>query len=123
MTDVLPVSAEISSVSISEPSEAAEKRAVFDGRPEFGANPDDLKAWRTLLRTHLPSSCLPKASAPCTVEAMTKWLQWLDLTPTKYRKLTATALEEFIELNLQWRLRAWLGTVLELLDGEDHTRG
>lgn len=48
-----------------------------------------------------------------------RWLDRLDLSERDYlRACGLKRLDEFIELNPRWPLRAWLGTILELKEEE-----
>ena len=56
---------------------------------------------------------LPDWKQPSTVQAMQLWLDRFDLTEAEYEEQTNTTLEEFIELNPAWPLRAFVGLLLE----------
>lgn len=82
----------------------------------------DAVYWDELAAKHLPRHDLPAWGAPCDPEAMGQWLDRLRLTERDYLKATATSLQEFVALNPKWDLRAWLGTVLELVEHEGKRR-
>lgn len=74
-----------------------------------GASGDDLAA------KYLPQFDLPTDTKPCEPEAMERWLERLDITVAEYRHATKLrSLQDFIDLNPGWSLRAWLQTVLEM---------
>ena len=80
----------------------------------------DSKEWNELAGRLLPRYTMPKWSVPCTPEAMRLWAERLDLGPktarstkTAYEGMTNTTMEEFIELNNGWPLRAFVGLMLE----------
>jgi len=56
---------------------------------------------------------LPSWEEPCTLSRMRLWLDRLSLPQTWYKNTYKTSLDEFMELNPEWGLRAWLMTVLE----------
>jgi len=74
----------------------------------------DSPQWDDLARKHLSSYNLPKWDKPCTVEGMRRWLDRLNISESLYKKQTNTELKEFIELNPDWPLRAFIGLCLEM---------
>ena len=84
--------------------------------PRVGAADDEY--WLALSdRLGVPYR-LPRRAAPCTVETMKLWLERLDRTPTWHRRIYATTLAEFVELNPRWPLRAFVGLMLEQVNEE-----
>jgi len=86
------------------------------------------KLWDELAKSFLPKYPLPRWDKPCEPKAMRLWADRLDLgeddldkVPAKERKkwLTYyefaqnTTMEEFIELNPGWPLRAFIGLMME----------
>lgn len=79
------------------------------GRDDFLDGP----AWDYLGRKHISKFILPSWADPCTPQEMRRWLSRLDLSERDYEKLTATSFEDFIALNPDWPLRAWIGLMCE----------
>ncbi len=75
----------------------------------------DAEDWNELTAVYLRQYDLPSWDAPCEPEVMGRWLDRLDMTATDYMQQTNTNLSDFCALNPEWPLRAWLGTVLELV--------
>jgi len=73
----------------------------------------DSAYWDDLARKRLKGYALPDWSEPCTEQAMRKWELMLDLDKGEYEGYTATPYSDFIRLNPEWPLRAWLGLVME----------
>lgn len=79
----------------------------------------DAEHWDELAAKHLPRYDLPSWDVPCSPEAMERWLDRLDLSERDYLSMTGLKrLDEFIKLNPNWPLRAWIGTVLEIREEE-----
>jgi len=49
---------------------------------------------------------------------MRRWLDRLDLNERDHLRVTATSLDDFIAMNPAWPLRAWIGLMLEIRDGQ-----
>lgn len=79
----------------------------------------DAAHWDGLGRRHLGRYNLPDWSAPCDPEAMHRWLDRLDLTERDYERITATGLADFIAMNPNWPLRAFIGLTLEMREGAE----
>jgi len=79
----------------------------------------DAAHWDQLAAKYLPRYDLPAWGTPCDPEAMRRWLDRLGLTEHDHLKATATSLREFVALNPNWPLRAWIGTALELVEHEE----
>ena len=79
-----------------------------------GRNTDDIREWNKLAEIHLSRFNLPKWGVPCSVDQMERWLDRLNLDKHSYYKRTRTTLQEFIDLNPDWSLRAFIGTILEM---------
>ncbi len=77
------------------------------GDRDFG----DARYWEELAEKRLPSHNLPKWSVPCSPQDMRLWAYRLGLTD--YEKAAMTSMEDFIELNPAWPLRAFVGLLLE----------
>lgn len=73
----------------------------------------DSSHWDQLARKHLSAFSLPKWSVLCTPERMARWAERLNITEAEYRRQTMTSFEQFIRLNPDWPLRAWIGLLLE----------
>jgi len=71
----------------------------------------DSEWWSELADKHLTRYNLPRWGEPCTVKKMNLWCERLDLVD--YEKITNTSHEEFIALNPDWPLRAFVGLLLE----------
>lgn len=76
----------------------------------------DAKYWDGLAAVYLRQYRLPRWDAPCEPEAMRQWLDRLDMTEAAYMRWTKTSLVDFFTLNPTWPLRAFIGTVLEMVD-------
>lgn len=74
----------------------------------------DAAHWDELAAERLPRYDLPAWDAPCEPVAMRRWLDRLNVTEAEYMRRTGTSLADFCELNPEWPLRAWIGTVLEM---------
>jgi len=72
--------------------------------------------WELLANKHLPSHDLPDWHESCQAENMAIWMHRLDLDD--YETITNTTNEEFIQLNKDWPLRAFIGLLLEHKDGQ-----
>lgn len=72
----------------------------------------DSDRWDELAATFLSSYTLPKWSVSCSAEAMTLWLERMELEKD-YTKRTNTSVEDFMLLNTRWPLRAFIGLALE----------
>lgn len=73
----------------------------------------DSRYWGELAKKHLSRYNLPKWSDICEADAMARWADILDV---KYERLTNTGFDDFIRMNPNWPLMAWLGTCLEQAD-------
>ena len=71
----------------------------------------DIPHWNELAAKQRYS--LPGWDKPCTVEKMELWLDRLNISKALYKQRTNTTLEEFIELNPEWPLRAFIGLMME----------
>jgi hypothetical protein len=49
---------------------------------------------------------------------MRRWLDRLDLTERDHLRIASTSLNDFIDLNPSWPLRAWIGLMLEAREGQ-----
>lgn len=78
----------------------------------------DTTHWDELARQHLGRYNLPAWSVPCDTDAMRRWLDRLDLNERDHLRVTATSLDDFIAMNPAWPLRAWIGLMLEIRDGQ-----
>ena len=72
----------------------------------------DAGHWDELAKSH--SYRLPKWSEPCSVERMRLWMDRLNISNRLYKEQTGTTLDQFIELNPAWPLRAFVGLLMEL---------
>ena len=81
-----------------------------------GSEFTDAQWWDNLWDQHHIPYQQPKWSERCTTKRMGYWLKELNKTETWYKRKTMTSLNEFVDLNPTWPLRAWLGTVMELLN-------
>lgn len=70
---------------------------------------DDVDWWDELFDLHLGRYPRPGDLDPCSEEAMFRWMERLEMAPP-----SDTSLKDFIALNPDWPLIAWLGTMLEL---------
>lgn len=67
---------------------------------------------------------LPIWSTSPTPEKMRFWLRKFRVTEKDYLESTGyKRLENFMELNPDWPLRAWLGLLLEYVNERDNARG
>ena len=67
------------------------------------------------LAAKLTDYTLPKYGLPCTLEKMLLWLERTEISPRQY--LTASGLKnlnEYVELNPTFPLRAFVGELLEM---------
>lgn len=71
--------------------------------------------WEELAKRHMTSYDLPKWHEVCSIEKMELWCDRLDLD---YQAITNTTHQEFIELNPDWPLRAFVGLLLEQRDSD-----
>lgn len=79
----------------------------------------DFAYWQELAKTRLGRYPMPDPQTPCTPELMDRWLDRLDLTEKDFLKTGAyKSLQDFIALNPNWPLFAFIGLCLEL-DKED----
>ncbi len=74
----------------------------------------DKLEWKALAEKHLDSYSLPKWSTRCDPEAMHKWLDRLHFEDGDYERVTKTTVEDFIQLNPPWPLRAFIGLACEM---------
>lgn len=79
----------------------------------------DSERWDDMYSSMLGRYTSPKWSKPCVVEDMELWLERLNLTVSEYEEKTNTSLADFIKLNPEWPLRAWIGTAMELKQYEN----
>jgi hypothetical protein len=56
---------------------------------------------------------LPEWDVPCTVSKMKEWEKRLDISD--YQEVTQTSRGDFIKLNPDWPLRAYVGLLLEYM--------
>ena len=77
----------------------------------------DAEAWQRLAEKYCT---LPNWSEPCTVERMIWWCKRLDVN---YQKISNTTHQEFMELNTDWPLRAFVGLLLEAKDEQAGQNG
>lgn len=71
--------------------------------------------WNEMFNKHLPSYTQPRYKTPCTVEHMEWWLYRLGVSKKEFCATgNYSGLEEFISLNPEWSLRAFIGLCLEL---------
>ena len=71
----------------------------------------DSEAWD--LMSERISFVLPDWSVPCSTDQMDLWLDRLDIRVSKYMEMFNTSHEDFIKMNHNWPLRAWIGILLE----------
>lgn len=75
----------------------------------------DARYWNELANRLLPRHDQPRWNAPCSPDAMEKWLDRLSIPLKDYLRATGLKrLQDCIDVNPSWPLRAWLGTALEL---------
>jgi len=67
---------------------------------------------------------LPIWNTAATPEKMRFWLRKFRVTEAEYLNATGyKALQDFMRLNPDWPLRAWLGLLLEYVNERDEARG
>jgi hypothetical protein len=75
----------------------------------------DDEHWQTLIK--LTKYQLPKYTAPLDAKAMKLWLERMDKNEKWHREVFSCTLEEFMDMNPRWPLRAWVGLLLEATVG------
>jgi len=77
----------------------------------------DATHWDGLAARYLSRYSLPAWGVPCDPEAMGQWLYRLDLPLSLWLATGAyRSLQDFIDLNPDWPLRAFVGLALEMKD-------
>lgn len=67
---------------------------------------------------------LPIWKTPVTEQAMRKWLRKFRVTEKEYLQATGyKELGDFMKLNPDWPLRAWVGLLLEYVADRDDAKG
>lgn len=75
----------------------------------------DARYWNELANRLLPRHDQPLWNAPCSPDAMETWLDRLSIPLKDYLRATGLKrLQDFIDLNLHWPLRAFIGLALEM---------
>lgn len=75
----------------------------------------DAAYWDELAAKHLSRYDLPHWGVPCDPIAMERWLDRLDIAARDYFYMAGLkSLQEFIDLNPSWPLRAFIGLALEM---------
>ena len=92
----------------------------------------DSEAWASMCRYSLPDY-----SIPCTVDAMISWLDRLDIGSSEYliawpnhperQKFPKSirlreSLNDFITMNPDWPLAAWVGLMSEMVNEQEDKR-
>ncbi len=99
-------------IDVSEPSTPAKIRTAYSDDPTWVA-----LAKRFYIR-------LPSKARPPTPEKMRYWLRRFRVGEADYLAMTGyKRIENFLELNPDWSLRAWLGLLLEYVADRDDAKG
>lgn len=77
----------------------------------------DAKHWSALAEKHITRFNLPSWDVPCTEVDMELWTGRLDLSQEELIAYTNTDCEDWIAMNPGWPLRAFIGILLEYVDG------
>ena len=76
----------------------------------------DAKGWDDLAEKHITRFNLPAWELPCTEVDMDLWMGRLDISLEEFLNYTNTDCEDWIALNPNWPLRAFIGILLEFID-------
>lgn len=82
-------------------------------RPE--AEFSDSGEWRKLAERHLGRYRLPGWDVPCTEQEMAVWLDRLNISKSEYMDFLNTSFQDWVKMNPDWPLRAWIGMVSEFV--------
>lgn len=87
-------------------------------RTESDFHSDDRNHWIELARTYKVR--LPYWSRPCTTGGMRRFLRKINVSVEDYiARTNSVRLRDFIDMNPDWPLRAWVGLELEWLEMRD----
>jgi hypothetical protein len=90
---------------------------VIPAAPKF----QDTEHWNGLAATYLSRYDLPGWDVPCNPEAMARWLDRLDLAECDFlRTGDYQSAQDFIALNPDWPLRAFIGLATEIRNEGGH---
>jgi hypothetical protein len=79
---------------------------------------NDAAYWDGLAEIHLSRFNLPKWDVPCSPEQMETWADRVGFSKSECLKYWNTDFADFIAMNPEWPLRAFIGLLLEQANQE-----
>lgn len=76
----------------------------------------DAKHWAALAEKHINRFHLPDWDEACAPYSMERWCDRLNIGPQEFMVYTNTDCEDWMALNPDWPLRAFIGILLEFVD-------
>lgn len=76
----------------------------------------DSAEWKKLADKHLGRYIMPRWDEPCSEGDMGFWLERLNISKSEYMDYTNTSFQDWMALNQDWPLCAWIGLMCEFKD-------
>lgn len=76
----------------------------------------DALDWRKMAEKHLSRYILPDWGVPCTEDGMSLWVDRLNISKSEYMTYLNTSFQDWMGMNPDWPMRAWIGLMCEFKD-------